>query len=233
MTDALTYDLNDGVAVITLDDGKANALTPASLDALSDGIRRAEGEAKALAIFGRPGKFCAGFDLKVMMSSPQAAQDLVKHGATVFLQLYEAGLPVVLGCTGHAIAGGALLLLTGDTRIGVQGPFKIGLNETSLGMQLPILGQELARDRMDPRALTAAVVQAQLYDPEGAIATGYLDRAVAPEELVSTVLAEAARLGAIPNAAYVGTKRTLRSRTIAYIRETLDADITNLTSPAK
>ena len=231
MTDALNYELNDGVAVLTLDDGKANALSPDVLHALTDAIARAEGEAKALAVFGRPGKFCAGFDLKVMMSSPQAAQDLVKQGASVFLGRSESSLPVVLGCTGHAIAGGALLLLTGDTRIGVQGPFKIGLNETSIGMQLPILGQELGRDRLDPRQLTAAIVQAKLYSPEGAVDAGYLDAAVAPDALVSSVLAEAKRLGAIPNAAYAGTKKQLRSRTIAYIRETLDWDITRLTSP--
>ncbi len=231
MSDRLTYRLDDGVAVVTLDDGKANALSPAMLDDLEAALQRAESEAKALLLFGRPGRFCAGFDLKHMMSSPQAAQDLVKRGAGFFLNLYGSKLPVVLGCTGHALAGGALLLLCGDTRVGVEGPFKIGLNETSLGMQLPILGQELARDRLDPRQLTAAVVQARIYDPSGAAAAGYLDQVVAGEELVATAMAEARRLATLPGSAYGGTKQTLRAATIEHIRNTLEADILRLTSP--
>ncbi len=228
---AVTYELHDNIAVLTLDDGKANALGPAVLEELAAGIAKAESEAGALVVAGRPGKFCAGFDLKVMMSGPEAAQKLVKHGGAVFLQLYEAGLPVVLACTGHALAGGALLLLTGDTRIGIKGPFKIGLNETSIGMQLPILGQELARDRLDPRHLTSAVIQARIHSPEEAVEAGYLDRIVDPEELRGAAMAEAKRLAAIPKAAYAGTKKQLRSRTIAYVRETLDWDIKRLTSP--
>ena len=231
MTDRLSYRLTDGVAVLSMDDGKANALGPEMLFALSAALRRAEGEAKAICLLGRPGRFCAGFDLKVMMSSPAAAQQLVKHGADVFLSIYGCPLPVVMGCTGHALAGGALVLLTADTRIGVEGPFRIGLNETSIGMQLPILGQELARDRLDPRQLTAATVQATIYGPNEAAAAGFLDRVVAPEDLVATAVAEATRLGAIPGAAYGGTKKTLRGRTIRFIRETLDADIERLTSP--
>ena len=232
MSDRLSYRLTDGIALVSMDDGKANALGPEMLDALTAALTRAEGEAKALCLLGRPGRFCAGFDLKVMMSSPDAARGLVKHGAEVFLSLYGSKLPVVMGCTGHALAGGALVLLTADTRIGVAGPFRIGLNETSIGMQLPILGQELARDRLDPRQLTAATVQAQIYDPEGAASAGFLDRVVAPEDLVDSVMAEAARLAAIPGSAYGGTKKTLRGRTIRFIRETLDADIERLTSPA-
>jgi len=228
VTDKLTYDLNDGVAVLSLDDGKANALGPDMLQGLLDGIARAESEAKALLLVGRPGKFCAGFDLKVMMSSPQAARDLVGLGADMLLGLYGSSLPVVAACTGHAIAGGALMLLCADTRVGVQGPFKIGLNETAIGMTLPILGQELARDRLDPRALTAAVIQATLYSPDEAAEVGYLDSVAEPDALLATALAEAARLGAIPGAAYAGTKQGLRSKTIGFIRETLAADLAAL-----
>ncbi len=228
---ALDYQLTDGIAVLSMDDGKANALSPDMLDALEAALDRAEGEAKALVLFGRPGRFSGGFDLKVMMSSQDAARGLVTRGAEVLLKLYGSKLPTVMACTGHAIAAGSILLLVGDSRIGVEGAFKIGLNETAIGMQLPIMGQELARDRLDPRYLTRSVIQAELFSPFDAVNAGFLDHAVPPDDLVSAAMAEAQRLAQLVGYAYAGTKKTLRAATIKHIQDTLEADIARLSAP--
>ena len=228
---ALNYALNDGIAVLSMDDGKANALGPDMLDALEAALDRAEGEAKALVLFGRPGRFCGGFDLKVMMSSQEAARNLVTRGAEVLLRIYGSSLPTVIACTGHAIAAGSIVLLVGDSRIGAEGDFKIGLNETAIGMQLPIMGQELARDRLDPRYLTRAVIQAELFSPFDAVTAGYLDHVVVPDELVSAAMAEAKRLSALVGHAYAGTKKVLRAATIKHVQDTLEADIARLSAP--
>ncbi|MGY8959273.1 MAG: enoyl-CoA hydratase-related protein, partial [Alphaproteobacteria bacterium] len=111
-------------------------------------------------------------------------------GVEALLRLYLHPQPLVIACTGHAMAAGALLLLTGDHRIGADGDFKIGLNEVAIGLTLPIFGLELARDRLDPRALDAAVLGATIYDPTGAAAAGYLDQVQAPD----AVLAEARKV---------------------------------------
>jgi enoyl-CoA hydratase len=229
MSELLSYEERDGVAVVTMDDGKANALSHDMLKALQGALDRAEQEAQALLLVGREGRFCAGFDLKTMMSGIEAATGLVSAGAEMYMRMYAYPLPVVAACTGHALAGGALLLLASDTRIAAEGAFKIGLNEVAISMPLPILAQELARDRLSKRHLTAATVQAKIYAPSEAVDAGYVDAVVAPESLIEQAHAEAKRLGALPRNAYGHTKAKLREATIAHIRNTLAGDMADLT----
>jgi enoyl-CoA hydratase len=231
MDQPLRYELDDGVAVVTMDDGKANALSVAMLEALTGALARAEGEAKAVVIAGRADRFCGGFDLKVMMAGPAAATGLLKHGGEVLMKLYGAGLPLVIACTGHAMAGGALLVLTGDYRVGARGDYKLGLNEAAIGLPVPVLAMELARDRLSKRALTRATLLGEIFDPEGALAAGYLEAVVAPGEVVPRAVAEARRLGGLARRAYVQTKKRLRGATIEHILSTAEADLRELLSP--
>jgi enoyl-CoA hydratase len=228
MSEALSYTLSGNVAVLRMDDGKVNALSHAMIDGLRKALQRAADEAGAVALLGRPGYLTGGFDLKTMAKGPAAARDLVHAGAELLLELYEHPLPTVVGASGHALAAGALLLCAGDTRIGARGEFKIGLNEVAINMILPIFGVELARDRLDPRHYTEAVVQARIYDPEGAVAAGYLDRSVAPGELERETLATAAALTQLAKGAYAATKRKARAAVAGHIRDTLAADLARI-----
>ena len=228
----LTYTLSDeGIAHIHLDDGKANALGPALIHAFIDAIEQAEGEAKALCVSGRPGKFCAGFDLKIMTKSPADAVALLTEGKDLFLKLYGAKIPVIMACTGHAVAGGALLLLCADARIGVDGEFKIGLNEVGIGMQMPRLGVELARDRLDPRKLTESVILGKLYTPAEGREVGYLDAVVPPEYLQSAVDRVCMQLAQLDSTAHHGTKMRVRGPSIQTIEETFEADVATFSGP--
>jgi enoyl-CoA hydratase len=229
-TSPVQYQLEGTTAVVTLDDGKANALSEAALHALIAAVDRAEAEARALVLTGRPDRFCAGFDLKGMMAGPASATALLRLGSAMYLRVYGSPLPVVMACTGHALAGGALLLLTGDVRLGADGPYKLGLNEVAIGMPLPVLGVELARDRLAPHELVRATLQAQPYDPAGAARAGYLDEVVPAADLRARALAEAARLGALSRSAHGATKLRLRGATMERIRSTLDADLAELTA---
>ena len=228
MSNLVAFELKDKVAVVTMDDGKANALSHAVVEQLNAAIARAEKEAEALVLAGRPGRFCAGFDLKTMMTSIEAATDLVASGAETYMRLYEAPLPIVAACGGHAMAGGALLLLACDTRVGARGEFKIGLNEVAISLTLPVLAQELARDRLAPQHLVEATLQAKVYEPEGALRVGYFDRLAEPAEVVAEALKEARRLSQLPRLAYANTKKRLRRKTIQYIRDTLESDLKEL-----
>jgi enoyl-CoA hydratase len=196
------------------------------IDALREALARAEKEAGAMVLAGRPDKFCAGFDLKVMMSSPENAANLLKAGAELLLGLYASPIPVVIACTGHALAGGALVVLTGDYRVGAAGEFKLGLNEVTIGLPVPVLAMELARDRLSKRALVHATLLAQIYDPPGALDAGYLDAVVAPDQVLTRARTEAARLAALSRGAFSATKKRLRGGTVDHIRSTLDADMT-------
>lgn len=222
------YTLEDRVAHIQLDDGKANALSFDLMDTLLEALDRAESEARALVISGRAGRFSAGFDLKVMTAGMDSAIGMLRRGAQVYTRLYSFPRPVVMACTGHAVAGGSLLLLTGDRRLGVAGDFKIGLNEVAIQMILPRLGMELARARLNPLRLTEATLFARLYDPEEAVTVGYLDAVVEGEKLMAQAMAEAAALTKLPGKAFAGTKTRLREYTLARIEETMEKDFAEL-----
>ncbi len=232
MSELARYRQEGKIAVVEMDDGKANALSGAMIDQVTAALTRAEAEASAMVLAGREGRFCAGFDLRVMMSGPDAAKDLLARGAELLMRLYGARVPLVIACTGHALAGGALTVLTGDLRIAAAGDFRIGLNEVSIGMPVPVLAMELARDRLLPTALTRATLLGHVHSPAEALAVGYVDEVVAPGEVLPRALAEAARLSAIGSMPFRATKDRLRNRTIAHIRNTLQDDVRSLMSPA-
>lgn len=227
MSDRVHYDLRDGVAVITLDDGKANAISLETIADLHAGLDRAAGEARSVLLMGRAGRLSAGFDLTTMRGGADKVAELVTAGAKLMLRIYTNPRPVVVACTGHALAAGAILLLVGDRRIGAQGDFKIGLNEVAIGLTLPIFAVELARERLSKRHFTAAATQAEIFDPERAVDAGYLDRTAAPAELLDVAFADARRLGELSNA-FGHTKTNERSRAVKYIEETLAADMARI-----
>lgn len=215
MDELISFDLHDGVATLTLDDGKANALSLGMARAIAAGLDRAATEAKIVVIRGRPGVLCGGFDLKVIRGGDAAQRSaMTDAGMALLARLYLLPQPLVFACTGHAVAAGGLMLLTGDIRIGVRGAFRIGLNETAIGLSLPHLGIELARDRLAPSALTQSVIRATLYTPDEAVVAGYLDDAIDAEAFDAAIIQAAQGLLALDATAYAATKRRLRQPTL-------------------
>jgi enoyl-CoA hydratase len=231
MSELVKYRLEGKTAVVEMDDGKANALSDAMIEAVTAALTRAEGEAAAIVLAGRPERFCAGFDLRVMMSGPDAAKALLTRGSEMLMRLYGATIPLMIACTGHALAGGALVVLTGDVRIAAAGAFKIGLNEVAIGMPVPVLAMELARDRLSKRALTRATLLAHVHTPDEALSAGYVDDVVAPEQVVARAIAEATRLAGFGRMPFRATKERLRGATIAHIRASLESDMRALMFP--
>ncbi|MEW6090878.1 MAG: crotonase/enoyl-CoA hydratase family protein [Pseudomonadota bacterium] len=224
MSGPLNTAFENDIAILTMDDGRANALGHAMIGALNAALDEAQSKAKAVLIAGREKRFCAGFDLDVMGSGPDNVRKLVTAGAELLLKLYEYPLPVIMACTGHSLAAGGLLLLAGDTRIGTEGDFRIGLPEVAIGMTMPVFGIELARDRLARNRFSEAVTQARIYGPAEAAAVGYLDEVVPAAALMETAKARAAALAALQQPAFANTKRKERQATIALIRSTLTAD---------
>jgi enoyl-CoA hydratase/carnithine racemase len=221
----LSTTIEERVAVLHFDDGKANVLSHGAIDAFEAALDRAAVEAGAVCIVGREGKLCAGFDLSVMTGEPDGARDLVSRGAELLMRLYLHPQPVVVAVTGHALAAGALLVLACDVRIGADVPAKIGLNETSIGMPLPQFAVELARDRLTPAAFVRATLAAEIYDPAGAVEAGYLDRVVPADGVVQAAVAEANRLSAYRAAAYARSKEVLRRATVDRVQAGTAADL--------
>ena len=223
MAELVGYAVKENVACVHMDDGKANAYGPAMIAALSLALDRAASEARATVIQGRAGVLCAGFDLKIIRGDDAAARDAMRQaGRELLYKAYLHPQPLVFACSGHALAAGALLLLTGDYRIGAQGNFKIGLNETGIGLPLPAFGLEIARDRLHPQFLSAATVLGTVYSPEDALAVGYLDQVVDASALTTAAFEQAQILSALDSDAVAATKRRLRQATLARAQAVLD-----------
>ncbi len=224
MAEPAQYELTDHVAVVTLDDGKANAFGPHMIATVNGLLDRAEGEAKAVVLMGRSGIFSGGFDLKVIRGGdPKAARDMSLAGGRLMMRLYGFPLPVVAAATGHAVALGAFCLLSADYRVGADGEFVIGLNETAIGMPLPPFGLTLARERLSKRYLARAAIGATMFPPAQARDAGFLDEVVAPDAVRDAALAAAANLVKLDGSSYAQVKQGLRGESIAEVVAGLDA----------
>jgi len=221
MSNAVNTTIEDGVAVVRLDDGKANALSMAVIGGLHEALDVAAKEATAVCLAGNAKALCAGFDLSVMRAGFEGMVELVRSGGELLMRLYGHPQPTVAAVTGHALAAGALLVLACDTRISGDAPAKIGLNEVAIGMTLPDFAVALAQDRLSKRYVTRATVEAEVFSPEGALAAGYVDMIVAVDQCEGAAIATARRLGQLDASAYAGTKRAVRQATIDRIMPTL------------
>jgi enoyl-CoA hydratase len=229
---SVTYALQDHVAVITFDDGKANVYTHDVLTSLAAALDQAQAdpEARAVLLVGRPGRFSAGFDLATMTASTEAMRGLVGAGGRFVARLLLEPLPVVAACTGHALAAGALVLLAADHRVGTAGEYKIGLNEVAIGMALPVWAVELARYRM-PATAFDRIILGEISSPEEACAAGFLDSVVAPDELLATATSTATRLAALRSGAVAGTKTRARAEVARRMLAGMDEDLASLSPP--
>jgi len=215
---------DEDVAVIEFDDGKANALDHDAIEAILGAFDEVE-DAGAVVLAGRPERFSAGFDLKVMAAGPDAARGLLRRGVDLFLRMYLYPRPVVAACTGHALAAGAILLMCSDLRIGSRGDYRIGLPEVTIGMSLPIFATELARDRISKRHYTRATALGAIYGPEGACDAGFLDEVVEARQTVETAVEQAGTLTGVGKAELAATRISTRSAVANTIRQSLDGDL--------
>lgn len=215
MTDDLHIEVSDGVAIIELDDGKANALGFEMFAALDEALDTASSDAQATVLLGRAGVLSGGFDLNVIKSGDQSEiEKLVKCGVRILMKLFGHEQPLIVGATGHAVALGAFMLLSADYRFGIEGDFKIGLNETAIGLVLPAFGVELARARLSPLYLSRSAIAAELFDPAKAVEVGFIDEVVEASRIKMAALEKAQSLAPLDSKAYAGNKKAFRGEII-------------------
>jgi len=225
MSALVKYELNEGISTVTMDDGKANAFSLDMLEALHGALDRAERDRSVIVLRGREGRFSAGFDLKVFQEQPDRIAEMVGSGARLAERLLSWERPVLAACTGHAVAAGAFTLLAADSRIGLEGPFQIGLNEVAIGLTVPLFVVELARRRLAPAAFDQAVVTAAMFAPSDAAAAGFLDRVVPSGDFDAAVATEAERLAALPAEAHRATKQRARGASLSAIRQAIETEL--------
>ena len=224
MSDLVAYQLDDGVATLTLSNGKVNAISNEVIAGFNAALDQAEKDRAVVIITSGPGILSGGYDLKIMTSSPEAAMDLVAAGSTLARRMLSHPFPIVVACTGHAVAKGAFLLLSADYRIGVDGPFSIGLNEVQIGMTMHNAGIELARDRLNKSAFGRSVINGEMFDPKSALQAGFLDKVVAPQELTDAARTVALQLKKINMKAHKQTKLKVRKDFLETLDKAVELD---------
>ena len=211
----------DSIATIRIDDGKVNAFTEGLLLSLSEALDIAVARDRAALVLGSDRCLSAGFDLAAMRSDADARKRLVLAGLELALKIFESPIPVVVGCTGHAIAAGTLLLLSADHVVVRDGPVKIGFNETAIGIELSPFVLELARYRLLPSAYNQ-ILQGTLSGAEVAHLAGYVDEVVAPGDFGPHCIEVAKRMALLDPVSYRLTKEAMRSNTATALRSALD-----------
>lgn len=225
----LGYTVEAAVATITMDDGKANALSPAMLDELGAAFDRAESDSVgAVVLAGRLARFSGGFDLGVLGSGGAGAERMLRGGFELAERLLSFPRPIVAACTGHAVAMGLFLLCSGDYRIGAAGDFKLQANEVAIGLTLPYPALTILRYRLTPSSFDRAVGLAEVFTPPEAVEVGLLDRLVEPDAVVPVAQEVAASFLTLDVSAHTASKRRARATLLADLRAGIETEFPNV-----
>lgn len=224
MKAAVSYQLEDSIATITMDDGKVNVLSLAMIGELDAALDRAVADRAVVLLGGRPGVFSAGFDLPVLNAGGAESAAMVRAGFALAERLLSFPMPVVIACTGHAVAMGVFILLSGDYRVGAAGPYKFASNEVAIGLTMPRAAVEILRQRLAPAHFNRAATLAEPFSPGNAVQAGFLDRVVSATDLYPVARGAAAAAATLDLDAHLATKLRARQHTLSAIRAAIDAD---------
>jgi enoyl-CoA hydratase len=225
MNEFVTYQSEGNYAIITINNGKANAISHEVITGLNAGLDKAEQEDKIVILTGTAGIFSGGFDLKVMTESPESAKELVTKGSKLSLRMLSFPKPIIIACNGHAIAKGAFLLLSADYRIGVEGDFKIGLNEVMIGMTMHNAGVAIAKSRLSEVYLNRSVNNAEIFSSKDAITAGFLDTIVPEDDLLPAAIKVAEMFSKLNKKAHAATKLKVRKPHLEALAIAIDLDL--------
>ncbi len=214
------------VAVVTLDDEKANALSSPLMNALRFTLKDLSTTAGAIVLAGRSGFFSGGLDIKLMPALPHAERvEMVKDLGRLLLELFMLPRPVVAAVTGHALGGGALLALACDVRLAADTKLRFGLNEVTIGLPMPSFGVEIARSAISAEWIAESVMHGKVYTAEKALARNIVESVHSPDVLLHVATARAEGLSGLSTSAYETTKQRLRGPAVEAIRASLDVEI--------
>jgi enoyl-CoA hydratase len=225
MNEFVTYTSAENYAIITINNGKANAISHEVIVGLNASLDKASEENKVVILTGKTGFFSAGFDLKVMAKSPESAKELVTKGSKLSLRMLSFPQPIIIACSGHAIAKGAFLLLSADYRIGVEGAYKIGLNEVMIGMTMHNAGIAIAKARLSEVYINRSVNNAEMFSSKQAIAAGFLDLIVPEDHLMPTAVKVAEMSAKLNKKAHAETKLKVRKQHLEALEIAIELDL--------
>ena len=224
MTALVNYSLEGSIATVTMDDGKANALSVPMLAELHEALDRAEADGAVVVLTGREGRLSGGFDLATLQGGGDDATTMFRSGFELTMRILSFPTPVVVACPGHAVAMATFVLLCADYRIGAEGPYKISANEVAIGLTMPWSAIEISRYRVNPSHFHRVLALAEVYTPESAVDAGFLDRIVPPADVLTSAHNVALGFSQLDMKAHAATKARLRKDLLVRLREAIDRE---------
>lgn len=220
--------MQDGIAIVRMARPPVNAIDIEFAAELDGALARLESDAavRAVVLAGEEGCFSAGLDLKVLPSYDREQQrELLLTFGRALLRLYGHPRPVVGAIDGHAIAGGFILAIACDYRIGGRGEYEFGLTEVRVGVPFPIAPLELVRAELGRETTRRLVLTARTAGPEEALGWGALDELHPKGEVEARALDVAGELATLPPGAYGRTKRLLREPAISRMEDAVERQL--------
>jgi enoyl-CoA hydratase len=211
----VAYSIENKRANITMDDGKANAMDFDYFEEMNSALTEIESsESRVLIIKGRQGFFSGGLDLKLISTlTPNDIDKLAETFARTMLRVFLYPIPTVAICTGHAIAGGAMLAFACDRRHVINGNYRIQVNEIAIGIPLPSWMLLIGKSAIPPGFQTEALLHAKTYTPKEAcdagIFHGLIDNG---EDIHVAVKSDIEALMNLNKPAYSISKKRLRGK---------------------
>lgn len=218
----LSYAVQDGVARIDWDDGRANTFTNDVFSGFLELFDRAEADESvgSVVISGRDGFFSAGIDLKwLQTASHDELGEVGPNLARLAHRVFIFPKPVIAAVAGHCIAGGAILLLACDRSVAVDGDYRVGVNEVALGIPFGGFALELARAHLTPSGMNTGPLYGETFGPRRAHEIGYLDELVPAADFDARVRELAETAGGFSHMAYFTTKQIMRGELAAKIQQ--------------
>ena len=208
-----------GICLLTLDKPPANAIDERLLADLDDALDRAGSDdlVRAVVLSGAGAFFCGGFDFAAPRRGDADAVELYRRYRDVHVKLLALPKPTLAMINGHAIAGGLVIVLACDYRLGVEGDYRIGLNEVAVGAAFPRAAFEIVRLRLPHACASDLILGAAMYPASEAVRLGVMDEICPATIFAETVFARAARLAAFPREAYAHAKAALTAEAVARI----------------
>lgn len=209
----ISLDREEGILVITLARGKANALTNEMVDELDHALNHARVDDRTHGVVvtsAGPKVFCSGFDVdEVFAYPPDVLTRYIRRFIGLFDNLRTLPKPTVAGLNGHTFAGGAILALACDERLMAEGDFQFALNEVSLGVVLPARMLRAMAAVLPGATARQMFLEGHVYKAADAQQHGIVEELVPVGNIRHRALTIARQLASRPPRAFAAHKQAL------------------------
>lgn len=219
-------DARNDVVTVVMRSNLINKMNPQFFDDLHEALDRVEQEHPRLPLVltAYGSTFSAGLDFEDVF--PRFARNDLNELEEWFARFRSSILRVftlprrtVAALNGHAFAGGLILALACDVRIGAAGRARFAINEVPVGIPMPGVYTEIVRHAVGTRIATEAILGGQSYDVERALQAGFLHQVVPPEQLLEEAVRQAGVISPDCFTAYAASKHALLKPQLAQIED--------------